>query len=46
MKIGITLDEIYEKIGEKEIQTIGGVPLEIEEEKEPEKKPVKSKKKS
>lgn len=31
---------------EKEIEIIGGVSLEIEEDKQPEKKPVKSKKKS
>lgn len=31
---------------EKEKEIIGGVPLEIEEDKQPEKKPVKSKKKS
>lgn len=37
---------IGEKTTEKEIQIIGGVPLEIEEDKQPKKKPVKSKKKS
>lgn len=31
---------------EKETEIIGGVPLEIEEDKQPKKKPVKSKKKS
>lgn len=43
--MSITIGRKNEIENEKEIQIIG-VPLEIEEDKQPEKKPVKSKKKS
>lgn len=44
--MSITIGRKNEIENKKEIQIIDGIPLEIEEEKQPEKKPVKSKKKS
>ena len=44
--MAVTIGRENEIENKKEIQIIGCVPLEIKEEKQPEKKSVKSKKKS